>query len=69
MADRKQTATLDEHDLDQIVGGGVMETPVGGWGKGVVDPGIADPRKVARARYIGETEKTVWKAPAGTRSD
>ncbi|MEL7467050.1 MAG: hypothetical protein AAFN27_01265 [Pseudomonadota bacterium] len=44
---------LDDDALDRTCGGGLLDTEAGTFG--------------AKSRYIGETEKGVWKAPAGLR--
>lgn len=66
MNDRKMPVILDDAVLDEVIGGARIprHTPefrdlrVG-------DPGIT----VRSSRFIGETEKNVWKAPAGTGFD
>ena len=60
MADREKPEKLNDSDLDGAEGGGVFGTPSGGWGSRWSDHNPSDPG------YIGETEKNVWKAPAGT---
>ena len=44
---------LDDDALDRTCGGGLLDTEAGTFG--------------AKSRYIGETEKGIWKAPAGLR--
>ena len=60
MSKDEKAKPLADTELDKAQGGGVFGTPSGGWGDRWSDHNPSDPG------YIGETEKNVWKAPAGT---
>ena len=66
MNDRKTPDILDDAVLDEVVGGARIprHTPE------FRDLRAGDPGTTVRSSgYIGETEKNVWKAPAGTETD
>ena len=58
MSDKPEA--IEETELDAVNGGGLLDTESGTFG---FEP-ITLERGV-KAPYIGETEKGVWKAPAG----
>ena len=64
---------IKDAELDAAIGGGLSGTESGAFGfepitleRGVHSPEWRNPRKGDAGGYIGETEKNVWKAPAGT---
>lgn len=58
MTDRTEPRKVPEDDLDVVQGGGRVPAHTPEWtNRAEGDPG-----------YIGETEKNVWKAPAGTEA-
>ena len=64
MTETDKPKPLDDAQMDQVEGGGMTGS----------DPGTSGYEPVtlergARAPYIGETEKNVWKAPAGVTHD
>ena len=71
MTDKKSPEELSDDDLSEAAGGGVFQTPAGGWGKDVYVEHVPSGAKGWTDRnthdpgYVGETEKNVWKAPAG----
>lgn len=50
--------------LEMVDGGGLLDTSAGTFG---FEPITLE--RGAKVRYIGETEKNVWKAPAGVTHD
>lgn len=61
MSDRKKSEALEDEDLERARGGGLLADPFG------YEPITLE--RGAKAGYIGETEKNVWKAPAGFSKD
>ena len=81
MSQDKKTEALDDEALDQVQGGGLMDSEAGTFGfeaitleRGVRGAGGRVPGQTREwtdhnpsdPGYVGETEKNVWKAPAGT---
>lgn len=66
MNDRKMPVILDDGVLDEVVGGARIPRHMPEFS----DLRVGDPGTMVRSsRFIGETEKNVWKAPAGTETD
>jgi hypothetical protein len=70
---REAAETVDDADLDTMQGGGLFDTKSGTFGfepitleRGTHTPEWRNLSDSDPGRYIGETEKNVWKAPAGT---
>ena len=64
MTETDKPKPLDDAQMDQVEGGGLMDTNAGTFG---FEPVTME--RGAQAPYIGETEKNVWKAPAGVTHD
>ena len=75
MADETDPKPLSTDDLDTVQAGGLLDTEAGGFGAKAkrrsrpahtpewTNLNDSDPG------YVGETEKNVWKAPAGLTHD
>ena len=69
----KKPEAIDDAELDRINGGGLLDAKSGTFGfepitleRGAHTPEWRNLNDSDPGRYIGETEKNVWKAPAGT---